>query len=77
MSRTPEQVLWDFVESWLQKAETDLKASAVTLTPFGAELRYPGEVVGRLEAKSAYSEADKVRAAVLARLKDYLSQGRP
>lgn len=31
MSRTREQVLWDFVEDWLGKAGADLQASAVLL----------------------------------------------
>lgn len=27
MSRTPEQVIWDFVQQWLRKAEGDLRAA--------------------------------------------------
>jgi len=29
--RTPEQVVWDFVQQWLDRAEKDLKAGGVLL----------------------------------------------
>ena len=29
--RNREQVIWDFVEQWLKKAESDLKAAKVLL----------------------------------------------
>jgi HEPN domain-containing protein len=141
MKRTHEQVVWDFVQSWLRKAEGDLRAaerllevqqedyfatafhaqqaaekflkaflvrlqipfpkthnieqllqlampsdpsleeelaSAVTLTPYGVEFRYPGEEIADFEtAKQALEEAKWVKTAILGRLKDYLSQGRP
>ncbi len=141
MTRTREQVIWDFVQDWLRKAEGDLRASAhlltlgqedyftaafhaqqaaekflkaflvryqipfpkthrieqlielaaqvdpslreelapaVMLTPFGVEFRYPGEEVADLvTAQKAWQEAERVKAGVLARLKDYLAQGRP
>ena len=32
MKRTREQVIWDFVQSWLRKAEGDLRASAHLLS---------------------------------------------
>ncbi len=32
MSRTREQVIWDFVQNWLRKAETDLRAAEHLLT---------------------------------------------
>jgi len=31
MSRTREQVIWDFVQGWLKKAEGDLRASEVMM----------------------------------------------
>jgi HEPN domain-containing protein len=141
MRRTREQVIWDFVEDWMRKAEADLKAaehllgleqedyftvafhaqqaaekflkallvryqiafpkthdirrlldlagrvdiamkprlaSAVALTPFGTEFRYPGEQVADLKAaRGAVQEARRVREAVLGHLRDYLRQGRP
>lgn len=141
MSRTREQVIWDFVQGWLRKAEGDLRASevmigadledwfaaafhahqaaekflkaflvrhqipfpkthdlnqlldltakadgslktesasAAMLTPFGVEFRYPGEeVADRETAEDALREARRVREAVLKRLNDYLTQGRP
>lgn len=141
MSRTREQVVWDFVRGWLKKAEGDLRAaevmigadledwfaaafhaqqaaekflkaflvrhqipfpkthdlnqlldltvkadgslktesaSAAMLTPFGVEFRYPGEeVADRETAEDALREARRVREAVLKRLNDYLTQGRP
>lgn len=141
MSRTPEQVIWDFVNEWMLKAEGDLRAaehllalkqqdyftaafhaqqaaeklvkallvrhqipfgkthdingllelaarqdaslklrlaSAVTLTPFGVEFRYPGDqAVDFKTAEAAVHEARCVRAVVLEHLQDYLSRGRP
>jgi len=48
------------------------------LTPFGVEFRYPGEEVADLvTARKALQEAERVKASALARLKDYLAQGRP
>jgi HEPN domain-containing protein len=32
MRRTREQVIWDFVQDWLRKAEGDLKAAEHLLT---------------------------------------------
>jgi HEPN domain-containing protein len=53
-------------------------ASAVMLTPFGIEFRYPSEEVADFEmAQQAVEEAKRVQAAILERLKEYLSQGRP
>jgi HEPN domain-containing protein len=141
MSRTREQVIWDFVQEWMRKAEGDLRAaqhllaleqqdyftaafyaqqaaekflkaflvrhqvpfgkthdiqqlvdlaatpdaslkrelaSADTLTPFGVEFRYPGEHMADLQtAEHAVEEARRVRIAVLERLQEYLSRGRP
>lgn len=141
MKRTREQVIWDFVQSWLRKAEGDLRAaerlleveqedyfavafhaqqatekflkallvrlqipfpkthnieqllelatpsdssleeelaSATTLTPYGVEFRYPGEEIADFEtARQAAQEAKRVQIAILERLKNYLSQGRP
>jgi len=141
MKRTREQVVWDFVQGWLRKAEGDLRAaehlleleqedyfvaafhaqqaaekflkallvryqipfpkthdiqhlldlvsaaepslkqdlaSAVTLTPFGVEFRYPGEqITSSAMAHEAVREARMVKEAALRRLKSYLSQGRP
>ena len=141
MSRTREQVIWDFVQEWMRKAEGDCRAaehllaleqqdyftaafhaqqaaekllkaflvrhqvpfgkthdiqelvdlaatrdaslkrelaSAEALTPFGVEFRYPGDQVADLQtAEQAVEEARRVRAAVLARLQNYLSRGRP
>lgn len=51
--------------------------SAVLLTPFGVEFRYPGEEVADLEtAQKALREANRVKAAILARLEGYLDEGR-
>jgi HEPN domain-containing protein len=141
MTRSPDQVIWDFIQGWLQKAEGDLRAaerlldfkqpdyftsafhaqqaaekflkallvrhqiyfpkthniqqlvdlgaqadptlqtelaSASILTPYGVEFRYPGD--DRVDdelAKQAVEECVRVRDAVLARLDDYLRQGRP
>lgn len=53
-------------------------SSALILTPFGIEFRYPGEDVADLNtAKKATSEARRVKAAVMEQLSDYLKQGRP
>ena len=140
--RNHDQVVWDFVQQWLKKAESDLKAarilldtqmedyflsafhsqqaaekflkaylvrhqvefrkthdleelvsladptdhalrdeigSCVWLTPFGVEFRYPGEypTVDHPEAERAYKESEALKVAVMKRLKDYLSEGRP
>jgi HEPN domain-containing protein len=140
--RNREQVVWDFVQQWLKKAESDLEAakilletevedyfscafhsqqaaekflkaclvlhqvefrktrdldellsltdsidsslgreigSCVWLTPYGVEFRYPGEypVVDENTAEKAYKESELVKEAVMKRLKDYLSKGRP
>lgn len=140
--RSREQVVWDFVQQWLKKAESDLKTSkilldaevddyfpcafhsqpaaekflkaylvrhqvefrkthdldellnltdsinpslrgeigsCVWLTPYGVEFRYPGEcpVVNHKTAENAYKESQEVKEAVMKKLKDYLSKGRP
>ena len=142
--RNREQVIWDFVQQWLKKAESDLKTakillehkmeeddyfpcgfhsqqsaekflkaylvchqiefrktndldelltladtvdptlrneigSCVWLTPYGVEFRYPGEypVVNFKTAENAYNESKLVKNAVMRRLKDYFSKGRP
>lgn len=140
--RSREQVVWDFVQQWLKKAESDLQAakillntqmddyypcafhsqqaaekllkaylvrhqiefrkthdldeilnlthsidtslrdeieSCVSLTPYGAEFRYPGQypVVEHKTAENAYSQSQAVKEAVMRRLGDYLSKGRP
>ena len=141
MRRSREQVIWDFVQDWLRKAEGDLKAaerllafqeedyftaafhaqqaaekflkvllvrhqipfpkthdiqrlldladradtairprlaSAVTLTPFGVEFRYPGDQVADVQAaRGALDQARRVREVVLEQLHGYLCQGRP
>ena len=141
MTRTREQVIWDFVQDWLEKAKGDLRAaehlldlepgdyftsafhaqpaaekylkaflvrhqipfpkthdiqyllelvsqadpavteelsSAVMLTPFGVEFRYPGELLVHLElAQQSVEEANRVQKVILESLEDYLSQGRP
>jgi HEPN domain-containing protein len=141
MRRSREQVIWDFVQDWLRKAEGDLKAaehllafqeedyftaafhaqqaaekflkallvrhqipfpkthdiqrlldladradtaikpglaSAATLTPFGAEFRYPGDQVADVQAaRGALDQARRVREVVLEQLRGYLCQGRP
>jgi HEPN domain-containing protein len=140
--RNHEQVVWDFVQQWLRKAESDLKAarilldtqmddyflsafhsqqaaekflkaylvsnqvefrkthdleellilvdpidpslrdeigSCVWLTPFGVEFRYPGEypAVDHPKAERTYKESEAVRMAVMKRLEEYISKGRP
>jgi len=140
--RSREQVVWDFVQQWLKKAESDLKTSkilldaevddyfpcafhsqqaaekflkaylvrhqvefrkthdldellnltdsidpslrdeigsCVWLTPYGVEFRYPGEypVVDHRRAENVYKESQGVKEAVMKKLKDYLSKGRP
>ena len=54
-------------------------ASCVWLTPYGVEFRYPGEypVVDQNTAQRAYKESECVKEAVMKRLDDYLSKGRP
>jgi HEPN domain-containing protein len=63
------------------RADTAVKlrlASAVTLTPFGAEFRYPGEHVADIQAaRGALDNARRVREVVLERLHDFLHQDRP
>jgi HEPN domain-containing protein len=58
------------------RAEID---SCVWLTPYGVEFRYPGEysVVDHRTAQKAYKETQEVKKAVMRRLGDYLSKGRP
>jgi HEPN domain-containing protein len=53
--------------------------SCVWLTPYGVEFRYPGEypVVEHKTAEKAYKESQGVKEAVMSRLKDYFSKGRP
>jgi HEPN domain-containing protein len=52
--------------------------SAVMLTRFGVEFRYPGEEVADMKtAQDAIGEAKKVQKDVLARLRGYLDKGRP
>jgi HEPN domain-containing protein len=140
--RNPEQVIWDFIQQWLKKAESDLESaktllntemkdyftcafhsqqaaekflkaylvlhqiefrkthdldqllkltdsvdlslgyeisSCVWLTPYGVEFRYPGEYpeVDHNTAKKACKESELVKQAIMKRLKDYLSKGRP
>jgi HEPN domain-containing protein len=140
--RNRDQTIFDFVQQWIKKAESDLKAaeillradvddcflsafhsqqaaekflkaylirhqlefrkthdleelislvdptdpslrheigSCVWLTPYGVEFRYPGEypVVDRPTGEKAYDESEAVQVAVMKRLEDYLSQGRP
>ena len=140
--RNREQVVWDFLQQWLKKAESDLKTakilldaevddyfpcafhcqqaaekflkaylvrqqiefrkthdleellslaecrdsslrneigSCVWLSPYGVEFRYPGDypVVDHDTAERAYKESQRVREAVMTRLKEYLSKGRP
>ncbi|KPL05397.1 MAG: DNA-binding protein [candidate division Zixibacteria bacterium SM1_73] len=140
--RNREQVIWDFVQQWLKKGESDLKAakillgtevddyfscafhsqqaaekflkaflvchqiefrkthdldellnltdsadsslrqeigSCVWLSPYGVEFRYPGEypVVDHNTAEKAYKESELVRQAVMKRLEEFLSKGRP
>ncbi len=140
--RTRDQVIWDFVQQWLKKAERDIESSEIRLkaeltdyftcafhcqqsaekfikaylvryqvefskthdldellkltdkvdsslskeisscrwlTPYGVEFRYPGEYpeVDHKTAESAYREATLVKEAVMKRLQEYLSKGRP
>ena len=91
MKRTREQVIWDFVQSWLRKAEGDLRASehsradlsikeelasAAMLTAFGVQFRYPGEEIADVEtAKLAFQQAKIVQSSIVKRLQDYLAQG--
>lgn len=140
--RSKEQVIWDFVQQWLRKADVDIDAaktllkikskdyfacvfhsqqaaekflkaylvrhqiefrkthdleeilnlcknkdktlmtelrSCVWLTPYGAEFRYPSEYpeVDGKTAVRAFKETQKVKKAVMKRLKEYLSKGRP
>jgi HEPN domain-containing protein len=140
--RNPEQVIWDFIQQWLKKAESDLDSakillntelndyfpcafhsqqaaekfmkaylvfhqvefrkthdldqllkltdsvdlslsyeisSCVWLTPYGVEFRYPGEYpeVDHNTAERACRESELVKKAIMKRLEDYLSKGRP
>lgn len=140
--RNSEQVIWDFVQQWLNKADSDREsarvlldtklndyfpcafhcqqaaekflkaylvrhqvefrkthdldellkltdsvdlslgyeiASCVWLTPYGVEFRYPGEYpqVDHKTAEKAYRELTLVKEAIMKRLEDYLSKGRP
>jgi HEPN domain-containing protein len=140
--RGREQVVWDFVQQWLKKAESDIRAAKILLdtevddyfscafhsqqaaekflkaylvrhqvefrkthdldellnltdsidsslrqkigsfawlTPYGVEFRYPGEypVVDHNTAERAYKESELVKGAVMKRLENYLSKGRP
>lgn len=59
--RTPEQVAWDFVQQWLDKARKDLEAARALLE-------------GDLED---YENVGQVRHAVLACLRPDLDAGRP
>jgi HEPN domain-containing protein len=63
------------------RADTGLRAelaSAVMLTPFGIEFRYPGEqIADLLTARDALKQAQQVREIIRQRLQTYLVQGRP
>ncbi len=52
---------------------------AETLSPYGVEVRYPGERpdLNREQGAEAVRLADRVRWAVMQRLDDYLRAGRP
>ena len=65
MKRTHEQVVWDFVQSWLRKAEGDLRAAERLL-----EVQQEDYFATAFHAQQA---AEKFLKA----FKDYLSQGRP
>jgi hypothetical protein len=75
--RTPEQVKWDFVQQWLDKARKDL-ATADALTPYGVEFRYPGDLpsVSSDEGETALGLAKETRALIMESLRPYLDAGR-
>ena len=51
MKRTPEQVIWDFVQSWLRKA--------------AVEFHYPGdETTDHEVAQQALDEAKRIQAGI-------------
>lgn len=140
--RSRDQVIWDYVQQWIKKADSDIKtakilmdeemedyftcafhsqqsaekflkaylvryqiefrkthdldellnltdsvdpslrneiSSCVWITHYGVEFRYPGEypVVDHNTAVRAYKESEIVKDAVIKRLNDYLSKGRP
>ena len=54
-------------------------AFADSLTPFGVEMRYPGEIqeVDRNTAEQALAHARQTRRLVLEALQEYLQRGRP
>jgi HEPN domain-containing protein len=54
-------------------------AFADWLTPFGVEIRYPGEFpsVDRKTAERALADAKRIRHLVLEALEEYLKRGRP
>ena len=52
---------------------------ADTLTPYGVEFRYPGDLpsVSRSEGEKALRLAEETRDLILASLKSYIDAGRP
>jgi hypothetical protein len=63
--RTPEQVKWDFVQQWLDKARKDLAT---------------GEILLREEFEdyeNAGFHAQETRALIMESLRPYLDAGRP
>jgi HEPN domain-containing protein len=54
-------------------------AFADWLTPFGVEVRYPGEIpeVGQKTAEQALADAKRTRHLILDALQEYLERGRP
>jgi HEPN domain-containing protein len=52
-------------------------ADAISLTPFGAEIRYPGDSPELLpgEERTVFNLAERTRGAILAQLDEHLSGG--
>jgi HEPN domain-containing protein len=64
---------------WRDERLAEQLAFADWLTPFGVEIRYPGELpaVDRNTAERALADAQRVRHFLLESLEEYLQRGRP
>lgn len=65
--------------SRLDKRLAEQLAFADSLTPFGVDVRYPGEIpeVDQNTAQNATNDARRVRSLILDALDEYLRRGRP
>jgi len=82
MKRTREQVIWDFVQSWLRKAESDLRAAELLLSLdqedyFAAGFHAQQAAEKFLKALLVWLQIPFPKTHEIARLTDLGTQGDP